>query len=74
MHFLTNKSLAELNDHLCGDNILNHFKVREKLLSLSYEELSKINEQLKIDGSLLKLNNLTTSVLFKMEDENLLLL
>ncbi len=69
-----NEDLVVLNKHLYGEDILNHFEIRKRLLSLSYEELSKISQQIKAVDSMAQLNNLLEEILSKMEKESIYLL
>lgn len=64
-------NLLILNNYLSGDDILNHFTVRQKFISLSYSELNEISKSIGKMNSMGKLYNLILAILSKMEDENM---
>jgi len=68
--------LEVLNKYLSSSDkdILNYLAVRQKLYSLSYEELTHLLEQSKRLDSTKQLNTLILNILSRMEEENIFLL
>ncbi len=60
-------SFITLNKSLSQGNLLDYFKVREKLILLSYDDLAAVKERVKENGSLPELSNLLDVILDKME-------
>ncbi|MEI6631309.1 MAG: hypothetical protein WCL25_01685 [bacterium] len=71
---LYGSGLITLNRSLSQGNLLDYFKVREKLLSLPYEELSALKERVKEKGSLPELGSLIEALLDKVEKKEIYLL
>lgn len=67
-------NLIALEEYLSRDNILNYFKVRERLLLFSYEELTAIKERARKSASFVRLNVLLDKILEKLERETIYLL
>lgn len=68
------ENLIALNNYLCWEDILNYFTIRQKLLSMPYEELIILRERtMKLDSAK-ELNSLIDKILSKMEEENIFLL
>lgn len=65
------QGVVSLNNYLASDNILDYLSVRERLLTLSYEELLEFYKQIKALGSLEKLITLTEDLISQKEKEDI---
>ncbi len=63
-----------LNDILTTNDILTYFKIREKLISMPYQELTMLKKQVVKIGVSNGLSKLIDRILHKMENDNLYLL
>jgi len=62
-----------LNDILYQDNLLNYFKVRERLLLMPYEQLNMLKKKTSKLG-FKNLNSVIDNTIFKMEKDNIFFL
>lgn len=69
-----NDNILLLDKFLSGENILNYFKVRQKLIYLPYEELCNIRERTRNIGSIKKVNGLIDEIIIQKEKLNIYLL
>lgn len=71
LDFADDENFIILNNYLSTDDILNQFKVREKLLSLSYAELNKIQKRIEKMHSMKGLKGLLKTILSRLENKGI---